>query len=705
MPVADDLPELPPDAREGVLAEMAAVLLTDKHLLRRQLDDAVSKQSFAKYMDELDGGKLLLLQEHVDALSKYADRMDDELRAKDLVLARKGAALLAKRRELAAKLVKEILAKPFDFSAAEEVENDSEKLAFAKTEGELRDRWRKVLKLQALERIQQMEELLEAKTAGKDKTEDDSDEAAERLIGKIPDSFEGREEKARKDIATRYEARFVRLAAMDPLEPASLFLNAVSAAFDPHTQYLPPADKANFDIAISGTLEGIGAVLGEEDHYVVVRELVPGGASWQQGRLAPGDLIIAVAQDGKSAVDVTDMPIDKVVKMIRGPKGTVVTLTVKKPEGVVETIPIRRDVVQVEATYARAAVLDLGPNHDAMGYVHLPGFYGDIGNGPPRPGERNATDDVRALLAELAKRKVGGIIVDLRGNGGGLLSHARDISGLFIPKGPVVQTRGSDGKTDVLSDRDPTVTYSGNVVVMVDRFSASAAEILAAALQDYGRAVIVGTGPTHGKGTVQAVVELDRLLEQPGKDSLGVFKLTIEQYFRVTGGSVQWKGVTPDVTLPDPAAFVKSGERTLDHSIPWTAVDAVPFTRQSHAWNAAELSQASRTRVQQNPLFAKIEAFNKLVEARRKDTTESLHRETWKADKKRDKDALEAADPKLKDQKPVMEVTVLGETAPLVRPGDKKGRQKLDTWKDELARDPWVAESLHVLADMAGKKK
>jgi carboxyl-terminal processing protease len=202
------------------------------------------------------------------------------------------------------------------------------------------------------------------------------------------------------------------------------------------------------------------------------------------------------------------------------------------------------------------------------------------------------------------------------------------------------------------------------------------------------------------------VVELDRLLEQPGRESLGVFKLTIEQYFRVTGGSVQWKGVTPDIVLPDPAAFVESGERTLDHSIPWTAVDPLPFTRHAHAWGISELSKASRTRIGQNPLFSKIDGFNKLIEARRKDTTESLKLDTWSADKKRDKTALEAADPKLKDQKPIIEVSVLGETAPpAAPPGDKKGRQKLDTWKDELARDPWVAESLQVLADMAAKKK
>jgi carboxyl-terminal processing protease len=703
----DELPELPADAREKVLAEMTAVLLSDKHLMRRPIDDALSKKSFPNYIEQLDGAKLLLLQEHVTALSKYADRMDDELLERDLVLARKGGALVAQRRKVAAKIVSEILAKPFDFKVAEEVESDPEKLSFCQSEAELRDRWRRGLKLQALERIQQMDEIAAKRDQPKKKNGNDEsaeeDEAAARELDPltIPPTFEGREAKARADIATRYQTRFTRLASTDPLEPASLFLNAIASAVDPHTQYLAPADKANFDIAISGTLEGIGAVLGEQGHYIVVRELVPGGAGWKQGRLEPGDLIIAVGQAGKPSVDVTDMPIDKVVQMIRGPKGTVVRLTVKKPDGKVETISITRDVIEVEATYARGAMLDLGPKHDPMGYVHLPGFYGDIGNGGA--GERNATDDVSKLLATFEKKKLAGVIIDLRGNGGGLLTHARDISGLFLTRGPVVQTRDSNGKVGVLADSDPGVAFTGQVVVMVDRFSASAAEILAAALQDYERAVIVGTGPTHGKGTVQAVVELDRLLETPGREPLGVFKLTIEQYFRVSGGSVQWKGVTPDIVLPDPAAYVKSGERTLPHSIPWSSVAALPHSRAAHRWTVAELAAASRNRLQDHALFDKIDAFSKLLKARRDDTRESLERDSWGAKRKRDKEMLEAADPKLKELTPLLELEALPGAAP-PPPPDKRLRRKLDAWKDELVRDPWVAESLQVLTDMTKKK-
>lgn len=697
-----DLPEVFPDHREKVLAEIMMVLLPERHLLKRPVDDALSKDAFPAYLEEIDGAKLLLLQEHVDLLSKYADRMDDQLRAGNLALARKGAALTASRRKLVAKTVAELLAKPLDYEAAEEIETDPKKRQFCKTEEELKDRWRKVLKLQVLERVQQMEDLLEAKA----KKKEPEDPAAAKTLGTIPATFEGREEKARKELATRFETRFTRLADMNSLEPAEQFFNAIASAYDPHTSYLAPAEKENFDIAITGQLEGIGAVLGEEDHYVKVQELVPGGASWTQGKLAAGDLILAVAQEGQEPVDVTDMPLDKVVKMIRGPKGTTVTLTVKKPEGAIETIAIKRDVVKVEATYARGAVIERGTNKEKVGYVNLPGFYGGLGGPAKKNGERNATDDVRALLQELHRKNVHSVILDLRGNGGGILAHARDISGLFIPKGPVVQARASDGDVEILEDTDPTVAFDGEVVVMVDRFSASAAEIVAGALQDYERAVIVGTSPTHGKGTVQSVVELDALKTVPAGDSLGVLKLTTQQYFRVNGASTQWRGVQPDVLLPDPASFVDSGERTLPHSIPWTSVEPLNYKHHAHAWKLADLVTASQERTKKQAVFGKIESFGKIVRARRDDTTEPLKASTFFEERKRNKAALDAADPKLADTKPLFTVTAveIPGAAPAPKAADKNLQKKLDAWKDDLARDPWVDEALAVLADMTKKR-
>lgn len=710
-PPPSDLPGLAADPREPVLAQAAVALLTKQHVLHKAIDDAMSKESFGQYIERIDGPKLMLLEEHVTALGRYSDKMDDEMRAGDLELAHKGGALIAARRTAMAKLVADILAKPLDFAAKETLETDVKKRAFCKTEDDLRARWRGVLKLQVLERMQQLEDILEAKgkppaanAKPKDADELKREAAAEKALGVIPPTVEAREEKVRKELAVRYATQFTRMSSVEKLQPAEDFLNAVNAVFDPHTDYLAPAQEANFDIAISGQLEGIGASLAEQDHYVVVHDLVPGGASWQQGKLEIGDLIMGVAQENKEPVEVTDMPIDKVVQMIRGKKGTVVVLTVKKADGHIENISITRDVIRIEATYARGAILHLDKKKDSVGYVFLPGFYGEVGAAARATGTRNATDDVRAILAKLQAKKVGSVVLDLRGNGGGLLNHARDITGLFIETGPAVQTRDSDGSIEVLADKDPSVSFGGQVVVLVDRFSASAAEILAGALQDYERAVVVGTSATHGKGTVQAVIDLDRMRAGAGGngDPLGLYKITVAEYFRISGGSTQLKGVVPDVLLPDPTSFVDSGERTLFHAIPWSTITPAPFTKSPHAWQIQELQSASNARTSGNAEFATVRAFSKILTERRDRTVEPLDRDTWQKAKKAEKAQLEAVDPKTKERKAVLEVESLDAAAPI--PADAKLQKRLNVWKEDLARDLWVEECARILQDMAKKK-
>jgi carboxyl-terminal processing protease len=691
-----DLAEVPRDPREDFLATAASALLGQQHMFARPIDDAVSKQAFERFIEELDGGKLFLLESDVEKLARFQTKMDDELAAGDLALGRKGAALLASRRRIVAEVVDRTLAAPLDFTANESIETDPKKRAFCKSEEELAARWRGVLKLQVLERAQELEDTLEKRANPKpDSKPVDPDDAkreaaAERSLGEIPATFEGRRDKVQKEMATRFATQFIRLAAVDKLTPAETFINAMNGAFDPHTTYLPPAGQAELGIALTGRLEGIGATLREQDHYILVNDLVPGGAAWQQGKLEVGDLIQAVAQEGKDPVDVMDMPIDKVVSMIRGPKGTVVVLTVKKADGTLKTISITRDVVHIEATYARGAILKTKGGD--VGYVHLPGFYGES----RQPGERNATGDMRNILTQLSKKGVATLVFDLRGNGGGLLNHARDIVGLFVKDGPVVQTKGNKGAVEVLRDKDPSIAFSGQVVVLVDRFCASAAEIVAGALQDYERAVVVGTGATHGKGTVQAVIDLDQQ-GNPGADPLGLYKLTIQEYFRVSGAAVQLKGVVPDILLADPLSFVESGERTLPHAIPWSTIGAVPFAKTPHTWKVPELASASGVRTSANAELATVTKLAKMMEARKDKTSKSLERTAWQAEYKRTKAEAEALDPKKRNQKPLMEVAPLSAEGP---PQDPRMQRQLDKWKDTLSRDPWVDETTRILADM-----
>jgi carboxyl-terminal processing protease len=703
----DNVP--PPDPREFALSQAILKLLEQEHLLHKRIDDDVSRAAYAMYVDRLDGQKMFLLKSDVDALKKHETTIDDELRSGSLDLAHEGSKIYVARVGQVEKWVAEILAGPLDHSDEEYLELDPKKVQLADTEQELRDRWRKRIELEVMERVGQMEARLDADKKAKEKKlpkvkdnakdkdaakdQDDDDDKSTLPVSQIPPTPEAREAKAKADLAKSYNAKFTRLSHPGPFDAASDFVNAITSALDPHTNYLPPADKANFDIHMSGSLEGIGAVLREKDDYIEIVEIVPGGAAWRQGKLAQGDLILSVTSDNKDPVDVEDMRIDDVVKMIRGPKGTKVTLRVQKSTGTQESVTVTRDVVVVEETYARGAILQKkgGP---AYGYINLPSFYGGKG-----PGQRTAAGDVKRLLTELRAHKVAGVIIDIRGDGGGLLGDAIEITGSLIDRGPVVQVQDSRGHRDTLSDDHPGTDYDGPVVVMVDRFSASASEILAGALQDYHRAVIVGTSPTHGKGTVQTLADLDRLTG--GKIELGVLKITIQQFFRVSGASTQREGVTPDVVLPDPSGYLgETGERELEHAIPWSQIPAAKHDDWPATWKANVLSQKSTARVAKDPVLAKVAAVTQVLKARRNDTRVPLQKSAWETRRKEQKTALDAASPDTKAGPARFTVKSIDEPQAPVPTNGGKADDRLSRWRDNLAKDAFVDESLNVLGDM-----
>jgi carboxyl-terminal processing protease len=689
-----------PDPREKALALTVLQLLEEEHLLRKKIDDDVSRQAFDAYLDALDPGKMFLLKADRDALSKYSDKIDDALRSGVLDLAHEGSKHFVARVNVVEKSVAELLDKPFDFTTEEFLEVDPDKMELAATEAELNDRWRKRLKLEVLERVASMEARLKAASEKKDKKAEDDDEdddAASTPLAQIPTTPEAREAKVRGDLAKTYAGRFARLKTPSQLDAASELINAVDSVLDPHTTYLPPADKANFDIRMSGSLEGIGAVLREKDHLIEVVELVPGGASWRQGSLATGDLILSVQQEKQDPVDVFDMHIDDVVKMIRGPKGTVVRLRVQKPTGTLQTIAITRDVVVIEESYAKGAVIQNGGK--AFGYIHLPSFYGGKGSA------RTSSADLKKLFHEMKQKKVNGVILDVRSNGGGLLSDSIDITGLLIDKGPVVQVQDSDKQKEVLSDKKAGVEYDGPVVVLVDRFSASASEILAGALQDYGRAVIVGTGPTHGKGTVQTLADLDRVTG--GKIELGVLKITIQQFFRPSGASNQREGIKPDIVLPDPAGHIDAGEGSLKHAITWSKITAAPFEKWPVRYDTQKLAEKSSARVAKDPILAKIATASQALKAARNDTKVPLQKTAWEKRRADQKAAIEAASPDLKHAPVKLTVKPLEDSpAPPNAPMPPGGKpdDRPQKWRESIARDPWVAESVNILADMLGTK-
>ncbi len=710
----------PPDPREKILSEAVLHLIEEQHLLRPRINDEVSREAFETFVERLDAGKMFLLQRDRDGLAKYADKIDDQLRAGTLTLAHEGSRVFVERVIAVDKIVAELLAAPVDLSNEEWLELDPEKVKLAADEAQLKDRWRQRIELEVLERVAAMELQLKGKddaNKGRDARKPsvknpprkpapvDANEPAADVppaadanqaanpndpppVAQIPPTPEGRETKARTDLAKSYSGRFARLRNPTPLNAAADLINAVAETIDPHTTYLPPADKANFDIRMTGSLQGIGAVLRERDHYVEVAEVVPGGASWRHGGVTAGDLILSVTNAGQEPVDVLDMHIDDVVKMVRGPKGTVVRLRLQKANGVQKTVSITRDVVVIEEAYARGAELQRKgkPN---VGYVHLPSFYGNDG--------RTASTDIRRILGELRTRKVKGIILDIRANGGGLLSDAVRLTGEMIDEGPVVQVRDGRGRSEVLDDDRPGTDFDGPIVVLVDRFSASASEILAGALQDYGRAIIVGTGPTHGKGTVQTLADLDRITG--GSIELGVLKLTIQQFFRVSGSSTQREGVIPDIVLPDPAGYFESGERELPHAIAWSKVDPSPHDRWPVKLDLETLRKNSAARVAKSPILAKISAATAVLKASREDTRVPLTRAAFDARREQQRKALEDVSPDLKSMPAAFTVNVVGDSTAAASP-DGRRDDSITRWKETLAHDPWVDECLAILADV-----
>ncbi len=662
-------PELTADQLREATLSMAFLRRVERdHLRRPPIDDAMSVEAFTAYLDRLDPGKLFLLAADRDALATRAKDLDDELRSGDLALAHEGAAHFTARVAVVEKMVAELLAAPLDLDNVESVELDSDKLAAATTDAELRERWRQRLELELLERTALPLEPKKGDPA--------------------PAPLAEREVKARTAIATSYAGRFARLRSSRPIDESAELLNAVAGVLDPHTEYLPPSDKANFDIAMTGSLEGIGAVLRERDHYVEVAELVPGGAAWREGHLTAGDLILSVTSEGKDTVDIADMHIDDVVKMIRGPKGTRVKLKVKKDSGVEEVVDITRDVVVIESAYARGAVLST-KGTPKLGYIYLPSFYGGQG--------REASTDVRDLLDRLREKDVAGVILDLRGNGGGLLDDAVDLTGLFIDRGPVVQVADGAGDREVLTDDEPGTAFDRPVVVMIDRFSASASEIVAGALQDYRRAVIVGTSATHGKGTVQQVINLDR--DAGGRLQLGSLKLTIQQFYRINGASTQLDGVSPDIALPDPTDYIDSREASLPHAIAASKISVADHTDWAARWDLAAVRAKSAARVAKQPLFAKIGASVALWKTRRKDTVVPLARPAWEARRKQQVADAKAVELDLSKAPVALKIELL-DAPPVAAPGERVD-DRLTKWTDTLGRDPWLAEATSVLADLA----
>jgi carboxyl-terminal processing protease len=675
-------------SKEQVLVGTLVQGLSQAHYQPERIDDAFSKRVFDLYLKRIDYRKKFLLQSDLAQLRQFETKIDDETKASSHEFLDLSTQLITQRTKEAQALTKEILSKPFTFDADETYQTDPEKSTFPLNAADQREQWRKLLKYETLSRVVEMMD-------EQDKRHDRAKTAtqAKEPVTAEPDRTPAQMEvEARKRVQKYYDEQFADLP--DANETLANYANTIANTYDPHTEYFAPKDKDEFDYQLTGRLEGIGATLREKDGLIYIEEIVPGSASFRQGQLKKGDAILRVAQGAAEPVSIEGWHTAKAVTLIRGKKGTEVRLTVKKPDGSTKIIPIIRDVVINEETYAQSAVIN-DPSGKKIGYLRLPGFYADFNNN----GGRSSADDVKKELAKLTAEGVQGVVFDLRTNGGGSLTDAVEMAGLFMPSGPMVQVRSSQGMTQVLNDKDPRVQYTGPLVVLVNKYSASASEILAAAIQDYKRGVIMGSTSTYGKGTVQRVVDLDETLptELNALKPFGSLKFTMQKFYRVTGASTQFKGVASDIVLPDVYSYLDQGEKESDYPLKWDEIKPASFRAWDTQPNYTKLEANSKARVAASPSFKQMAELVQTLRNRKDQTVVSLKLDKFRTEQlalKAESDKYEAIQ---KTATPLVIKPLGADTKTLA--GDSVKINRSMRFTRGLNKDITLGEAVNVLKD------
>lgn len=676
-PSAQDNPEDLARLRTRLLTHMIRQQMTVKHFSHKVLDDTLSESTFDLYVQQLDSQKRFLTQSDMDELRQYRDNIDDAIVRGDLLLPSVGARLLRLRIGMVSDIVPKILDKGFNFKNKESFETDPDKIGYAKDDRELQKRWQQILKYQVLMRYVQLLE---------DRQKTSATATNNANSPQVPHMDPAMLKEASQKVQRSIQHLLTRLLEQTEQDHFDRFINAFVRAYDPHSAYMAPDALEDFEIYMKGSLEGIGATLREDDGFIRIVEIIPGSPAAKQGQLSAEDIIIKVGEGAGEPVDVTDTRLRDAVQLIRGKKGTEVRLTIQKPTGREQIIAITRDVVEIEEGFAKSTTIPVsGQPGQVYGYLRIPSFYRDFQGSRDGRLARNVTDDVRGELASLKKQGITGLVLDLRNNGGGSLADAISVAGLFISTGPVVQVKSSDGNISVFEDDDPEIAYSGPLVVLVNRFSASASEILAGAIQDYGRGVVIGGGGTHGKGTVQAIFDMDQPLIYGPLEKLkplGALKVTVQKFYRINGGSTQVKGIEPDIQLPDRLAFLESGEKHIDYALPWDIITAVPYQRWAQHPDIVQLRHLSQQRVEKGHRFDALVVETQRNLQRSRETLRSLNLA----------EVLLEAESMRKNGSPVPGADLDAETP--------QAKASAKPMSEEIADDLYVGEAVTVLTDM-----
>lgn len=691
--------------KDKLLLDLISYVLQKGHYDPKDINDAFSADVYENFIKGLDPLKRYFLASDIAEFSKYKNEIDDQIKNKDLSFFDLVYNRFQQRMGDVKKIYPDVLSKPFDFDEKETINVDYDKLAYATSLKDLQSRWKQQLKFTTLSGYYDLVEDQKNREKGitsSDKEVNLSEDADLFEVEKpaatstkepfVKKSLVELEKKARETTKTSLDEYFDFTKDLERKDYFAIYLNTIVEEYDPHSNYFAPPDKDRFDLQMSGKLEGIGARLQKKNDYITVIEIISGGPAWRSEKIEVGDAIMKVKQEGeKDAVSIVGMRIDDAVKLIKGPKGTNVTLTIKNVDGTISDKTITRDVVELEETYAKSSLIE--KDDRKFGLINLPQFYFDMENYK----ERNAATDVKKEILRLKEEGMEGLVLDLRDNGGGSLRTAVDIAGLFIKKGPVVQV-ASTGNKEVLEDKDSEIVWDGPLVILVNELSASASEILAAAMQDYKRAIIIGSKQTYGKGTVQNVIDLNQWLRKNDLGDLGALKITSQKFYRVNGGSTQLEGVKSDVVMPDRYSYIDIGERDYPNPLPYDKIDAAKYDVWDGYIDYNETIEKSKARMAQNDQLSLIDDNAQWIKARRDEKEVNLNFAAYSAeiDQRKEEtkrfDAIDKYDNKLNFQSLPYETALMKQDTTL--------SEKRKRWHKNLSKDMYVEEAVHVLEDL-----
>ena len=679
--------------RKQIVLETVMEAIRQGHFSPRAIDDSLSYKVYHKILENLDYDKKFFTQQDIDQLNAYEYKIDDQIKDGSVEFFDKLSAIFTRRIKDAEGYYKTILDNPFTFNGNDSIQLNGDKLAYASGEAELKNRWTQYLKYRVLAKYVDLKKEQEKSKEDKDNKD---------KVAKVKTDAE-LEKEARVSVRKNQDSYFKRLNKINENERFAIYVNSITSSQDPHTDYLPPRDKQRFDEAMSGTFFGIGAQLKDEEGKIKVAAIITGSPSWKQGDLKAGDEIIKVGQGKEEPIDIQGFDIDDAVQKIRGKKGTEVRLTVKRVDGSTKVIPIVRGEVMLEEVFAKSAIIQSpgGP----VGYIYLPEFYADF----QKINGRRSAEDVAIEVQKLKNAGVAGIILDLRNNGGGSLNDVVDMAGLFIDKGPIVQVKTSGTVAETLSDKNTGILYDGPLAIMVNQNSASASEIMAAAMQDYKRAVVVGS-PTFGKGTVQRLISLDDMLNRSNPLSamaghsvindapIGSLKITVQKFYRVNGGSTQLKGVIPDIILPDPYQGIEMGERRDKSALKWDEIPAANYRPVSNPVNVAELAAMSKKRTATSPAFSLVEESAKRIKDKEKYNAYPLNEVAYR----KELDEANATSKKMEElEKKTTLLTIVNAKEDMANiKRDSSSIAKNADWIKNLQKDMYLSETVNIVNDL-----